>query len=130
MCYNTCKWGGFMDYGKCFVCKKIIQFDKINICDNCIQNEIKKIRDFINEHGKKPIDDIHENTGVSKKLLFYLYNEGLLYSDEEYSKESREELLKRKKLLLIHELNNSIKEENKKTKVERSGARMYTYKKN
>jgi hypothetical protein len=70
---------------QCTFCKKPFHSIGSRICTVCsdqIEEDYKVVRDFIYDNSKASIDDVAEETGVSKQIILYLLKEGWLRFEE------------------------------------------------
>jgi len=70
-----------MNVIQCKSCKKLFQSLGERVCDKChrqLDDDFVKVRDYIYENENSTIDNVAEDTGVSKKTIMQLLEEGRL----------------------------------------------------
>ena len=73
-----------MSIRNCLECGKLCLENPSKLCPECYaQEEVHEhtVGEFLREHGKATIEEIHEATGVKEKIIVRMLKSGRLFSD-------------------------------------------------
>ena len=111
-----------MNYGSCGCCNKLIKYDKLSLCEDCKNNYLHSVKDYIYENGLHTSEQIHNATKVPIRVIEYFVNNGYLNSKNDSNDQKKlndEELLK--KLALVESLKDSFNQDDNEKKEEITG---------
>lgn len=96
-----------MNYGSCSCCNKVIKYDRLRVCDECLDKYLHVVKDYLYDNGAKTLLEIYSATGVPRKVIEYFINTGAL-STKPKIEDSKgfardEDVLKRQEQLAILE---------------------------
>lgn len=67
-----------MNYGSCSCCKKVTKYADLPLCEECKNNFIHAVKDYIYENGVHTAKEIHDATGVPVRVIEYFMNHDYL----------------------------------------------------
>lgn len=80
-----------MSLRNCPECGKVYLENPANLCLECYakeQQDADKVADFLRDHPRSHINDIHEATGVKHKVILRMLKKGRITGDISYPCES------------------------------------------
>lgn len=80
-----------MNIRNCPECGKVYLENPAGLCPDCYdkeQQDADKVADFLRDHPRSHINDIHEATGVKHKVILRMLKKGRIMGDISYPCES------------------------------------------